>query len=70
MYIRRTGKLDIRTVVADFEKALTERYGVNMTDAHITRADVVEAFHKTGCPIKAAEECAALLKLKPIPSTA
>lgn len=70
MYVSRTGKLNIRSIVGEFEKTLSERYGVKMADVHITHADVVETFHRLGCPIKAAEECAALLKLKPISESA
>ena len=70
MFTSRTGKLDIRGIMAEFEKTLTDKYGVKMADVFITRADALTAFHKTGCPIKAAEECAALLKLKPISSAA
>ena len=65
MYISKVGKLEIRAIVLDFEKTLIEKFGMNMLDAAITRADAVNAFNETGCPHQAAELCAARLGLKP-----
>lgn len=65
MYTGRTGKLQIRAILSEFDKTLMEKYGVNMLDAKIDRAVAIDAFHQTGCPVKAAELCASRLGLEP-----
>ena len=65
MYTTRTGKLEIRAIITEFDKTLMLRFGVNMLDASISRSDALNAFHETQCPVKAAELCAARLGLKP-----
>jgi len=55
MNINRVGKFEALKIVNAFDQALIDMYGINMTDAHITRFDVLTAYEKTGCPIKAVE---------------
>ncbi|MHB1429736.1 MAG: hypothetical protein ACYC5U_09280 [Rhodocyclaceae bacterium] len=55
MDINRVGKFEALKIVNAFDQALIEIYGINMTDAHITRYEVLTAYDKTGCPRKAAE---------------
>lgn len=55
MNINRVGKFEALKIVNAFDQALIDLYGINMTDAHITRFDVLTAYEKTGCPRKAAE---------------
>jgi hypothetical protein len=55
MNINRVGKFEALKIVNAFDQALIDRYGINMTDAHITRYDVLTAYEKTGCAEKAAE---------------
>ena len=55
MNINRVGKFEALKIVNAFDQALIDLYGINMTDAHITRYDVLTAYEKTGCAEKAAE---------------
>ena len=55
MNINRVGKFEALKIVNAFDQALIDMYGINMTDAHITRFDVLTVYEKTGCPQKAAE---------------
>lgn len=55
MNINRVGKFEALKIVNAFDQALIDMYGINMTDAHITRYDVLTVYEKTGCPQKAAE---------------
>lgn len=65
MYYSKIGKLEARAIITEFEKTLIDEYGMNMRDASLTREDAINAFNDTGCPIKAAEQCATRLGLKP-----
>lgn len=66
MDINRVGKFEALKIVNAFDQALIETYGINMTDAHITRFDVLTAYEKTGCPRKAVELFGEQKGLKPI----
>ncbi len=55
MNINRVGKFEALKIVNAFDQALINMYGINMTDAHITRFDVLTVYEKAGCPQKAAE---------------
>ena len=55
MSINKVGKFEIRRIVDDFDSTLIELYGVNMTDAGVTRYEVLTAIEEAGCPRKAAE---------------
>lgn len=55
MDFNRVGKFEALKIINDFDAALIELYGINMTDARITRYEVLNAYEKTGCPRKAAE---------------
>ena len=55
MNLNRVGKFEALKIVNEFDKELIELYGVNMTDAHITRYEVLTSYEETGCAKKAAE---------------
>jgi hypothetical protein len=55
MNLNRVGKFEALKIVNEFDKALIEMYGVNMTDAHITRYEVLASYEETGSAKKAAE---------------
>jgi hypothetical protein len=58
MEINRVGKFEVRNIVNSVDRALIDLYGTNMTDARITRFEVLGVYEKTGCPVKAAEHFA------------
>lgn len=66
MNINRVGKFEARQIVNDFDQALIALYGINMTDARITRYDVLTAYEKAGSAQKAAELYGQQQGLKPI----
>lgn len=51
----KVGKFEGLKIVNEFDKALIELFGINMTDARITRYEVLEAYNKLGSARKAAE---------------
>jgi hypothetical protein len=55
MEMNRIGKFESLKIVNEFDRALIELYGINMTDARITRYEVLEAYEKIGDARKAAE---------------
>lgn len=66
MEINRVGKFEVRNIVNSVDRALIDLYGINMTDAKITRFDALGVYEKTGCPIKVAEYFAHAKGLTPI----
>lgn len=56
MSMSNVGKFESLKIVNEFDSALIELFGVNMTDARITRYEVLEAYNKTGNARKAAED--------------
>lgn len=57
MDMNRVGKFETLKIMNEFDRALIENYGINMTDARITRYEALAAYEKTG----SASEAAALL---------
>lgn len=55
MSINRVGKFEARKIVNEFDSALIELFGVNMSDAGITRFDALAATEETQSVRKAAE---------------
>jgi len=55
MSINNVGKFEIRRIVDDFDSALIKLFGINMTDAGISRFEAVGAIEEAGCPRRAAE---------------
>jgi hypothetical protein len=49
------GKFEARKLIADFDALLIQLYGLNMTDAKITRQDAVAAIDTTGSTRSAVE---------------
>lgn len=63
MNMNKVGKFEGLKIVNEFDRALIDLYGVNMTDARITRFDVLSIYDETGCPRKAAEQFGAKMGL-------
>lgn len=55
MEMNKIGKFETRQLVEAFDAALIERYGINMTDAHITRFEALAAIEESGDCRRAAE---------------
>lgn len=66
MNINRVGKFEALKIVNEFDRTLIEMYGINMTDAHITRYEVLASFEETGCAKKAAENFGVQRGLTPL----
>lgn len=49
------GKFEIRKIVNQFDASLIELFGVNMSDAGISRHEAMNAYNEANCPRKAAE---------------
>lgn len=56
MSMSKVGKFESLKIVNAFDKALIELYGINMTDARISRYEALVSYGETGCPTKAAEQ--------------
>jgi hypothetical protein len=55
MNINKVGKFEALKIVNEFDNALIELYGINMTDARITRYEALSTIEETRCVRKAAE---------------
>ena len=55
MNINKVGKFEALKIVNEFDSALIELYGINMTDARITRYEALATIEETRCARKAAE---------------
>lgn len=55
MNMSKVGKFESLKIVNEFDKALIELFGINMTDARITRYEVLASCGEIGCATKAAE---------------
>jgi hypothetical protein len=54
MNMSQVGKFESLRIVNEFDKALIDMFGINMTDARITRYEVLASLDETGCAMKAA----------------
>lgn len=55
MNLNKIGKFETLKIVNEFDSALIEMFGINMTDARITRYEVLSSIEETRCVRKAAE---------------
>lgn len=55
MNMSKIGKFESLKIVNEFDQALIELYGINMTDARVTRYEVLACYDEAGCARKAAE---------------
>ena len=55
MTINRVGKFEARKLIEQFDQALIELFGLNMSDAGIARMDALSAIEETQDARKAAE---------------
>lgn len=56
MNMSKIGKFETLKIVNEFDRALIELFGINMTDARITRYEALNTYSETGCARKAAEK--------------
>lgn len=56
MNMSKIGKFESLKIVNEFDQALIELYGINMTDARVTRYEVLASYNETGCARRAAEQ--------------
>lgn len=49
------GKFEARKLIADFDALLIDRYGVNMTDARVSRHEALTAIAAEGSAAKAVD---------------
>lgn len=68
MEMNRVGKFEVRRIVNEIDALLIASYGVNMTDAKITREEALRAFNETGSTRQAVEQCASRHGLAPQPA--
>ena len=66
MNMNKVGKFEGLRIVNEFDKALIELYGINMTDARITRYEVLSSYDVTGCPHKSAQNFGLSKGLSPL----
>jgi hypothetical protein len=66
MNMNRVGKFETLKIMNEFDRALIEKYGINMTDAHITRYEALTAYEKTGSVSQAVELLAGQRGFKPL----
>ena len=55
MNMSQIGKFESLRIINEFDRALIEMFGINMTDARITRYEVLASLDESGCALKAAE---------------
>lgn len=55
MNMSKVGKFESLKIINEVDKALIEMYGTNMTDARVTRYEVLASYGETGCARKSAE---------------
>lgn len=55
MDMNKIGKFESLRIVNEFDSALIELFGINMTDARVTRYEALASYDETGCARKAAE---------------
>lgn len=53
--MNRIGKFEARKIVNEFDATLIELFGVNMSDAGISRHEAISAYNEANCARKAAE---------------
>lgn len=70
MEMSNIGKFDSLKIVNEFDKALIELYGINMTDARITRYEVLASCSEVGCATKAAERLGQQRGMSRLPESA
>jgi hypothetical protein len=55
MNMSKIGKFESLKIVNEFDKALIELFGINMTDARVSRYEALASYDEIGCARKAAE---------------
>ncbi len=56
MNMSKIGKFESLRIVNEFDRTLIELFGINMTDARLTRYEALSTYGETGCARKAAEK--------------
>ena len=70
MNMNQVGKFEGLRIVNEFDQALIEMYGINMTDARITRYEVLSSYGETGCARKSAEKFGLMRGIRPLAEAA
>ena len=70
MNMSNIGKFESLKIVNEFDQALIELYGINMTDARVTRYEVLATYNETGCARAAAEKFATQRGMTPVAKAA
>ncbi|MFN6960995.1 MAG: hypothetical protein ACK4N6_02035 [Rhodocyclaceae bacterium] len=66
MNMNRVGKFETLKILNEFDRELIGKYGINMTDARITRYEALAACEKTGSVSQAATLLAEERGFKPL----
>ncbi len=66
MNMSKVGKFESLRIVNEFDRALIEMFGINMTDARITRYEVLASLDETGCALKAAQSFGLMRGMTPL----
>lgn len=67
--MNKIGKFESLSIVNAIDGALIERFGINLTDARVTRYDALAAYTDAGDAIAAADLIAAQRGLSRLPDT-
>jgi len=65
MTMNGIGKFQLREIISEFDTTLIQVFGVNMSDADISRQEAIIAYNEVNCPRKAADLCARRRGLTP-----
>jgi hypothetical protein len=65
MDMNKIGKFEMRKIVNEFDANLIELFGLNMSDAGITRHEAVSAYNQWQCARRAVEDSAGRRGLVP-----
>lgn len=58
MTMNRIGKFESRRIIDEFDATLIQLFGVNMTDAEISRQEAIAAYNEVESTREAVELCA------------
>lgn len=67
--MNKIGKFEGLSIVNAIDRALIERYGINLTDARVTRYDALSAYADVGDAVAAADLIASQRGLPRLPET-
>ncbi len=62
--INKVGKFETLKIINEVDKALIEIFGINMTDAKLTRYEVLASYGETGSARRSAEQLGEMRGIK------